>query len=90
MQLWATSGQDASGYIHEWLARGPGATMDATGGRVMGDTTTLYIIEAYEIYRETNDAAFVTESWSSIKRAIAWMVENALGNAAVRYFPCLQ
>lgn len=83
MKIWAASGQDKTGFIREWLARGPGAAMDVPGGRVMGDTTSIYVIEAFELFRETGDAAFVAEAWPSLRRAILWMTGNAYQPAAV-------
>lgn len=53
MEVWSTSAQASDGHINEWLSQGPGSEIDVAGGRVMGDTTTLYIIELFEIYRET-------------------------------------
>lgn len=51
--------------------------MDVGGGRVMGDTTTLYLLEMYELYLHTGNKTFVTSKWTSAQRALAWLVANA-------------
>ena len=47
------------------------------GGRYMGDTTSLYLLEMYEIYKHTGNRTFVYLQWAPAKRAVAWMIGNA-------------
>lgn len=71
------SGQDASGYIQEFLGPFGVGPFDIPGGRIMGDTTTLWVVELYEVWKETGDDALVAELWPTAARAIGWLVENA-------------
>ena len=43
----------------------------------MGDTTSLYLLEMYEIYRHNGNRSFIAGQWDSAKRATAWMIKNA-------------
>lgn len=46
----------------------------------MGDTTSLYVLELYEIYRHTGNTSFIVVKWPSAQRAVHWMIANAMGN----------
>ena len=46
----------------------------------MGDTTTLFILELYEILQHTADIAFVKKMWPSAKNALEWCMGNANKN----------
>lgn len=54
--------------------------LDQPGGRLMGDTTTLFVLELYEILLETGNMTFVQSMWPSAKRAIEWCMKNANGD----------
>jgi len=41
------------------------------------DTTSLFIVELYEILTHTGDMDFVTKMWPSARRALAWCMGNA-------------
>jgi hypothetical protein len=78
LEAWSTFAQAADGHIWESLGY-TGRPMDDGGGRVMGDTTSLYLLEIYEIWRHTGNLSYVQSKWNSTKRAAAWMVTNAEG-----------
>jgi len=55
--------------------------MDTGGGRYMGDVTSLYLLEMYEVYRHTGNRSFVSTQWAAAKRAVGWMVGNAMNGS---------
>eukprot|EP01050_Picozoa_sp_SAG11_P024206 SAG11_NODE_5087_length_1668_cov_1.455704_2_plen_99_part_00 len=58
-KAWSTFAQDAhDGHIWESLGY-TGKPMDSGGGRYMGDTTSLYLLEMYEIYRHNGNKSFI-------------------------------
>ena len=45
---------------HVWESLGyTGNPMDTGGGRLMGDTTSLYLLELYEFYRHNGNKTYV-------------------------------
>ena len=76
---WGTWAQATDGHVQEWLSN-TGIPMDQPGGRVMGDTTSLYLLELYELWRNTGDGSLALAQWSSVQQAVKWMIENALGS----------
>eukprot|EP00038_Savillea_parva_P009621 m.184763 g.184763 ORF g.184763 m.184763 type:complete len:1027 (+) comp16225_c0_seq1:84-3164(+) len=76
MDAWSSFAQDADGHVWESLAY-TGKPMDVGGGRLMGDTTTLYLLEMWEILLHTGNTSYVKSKWASAKNATAWMIGNA-------------
>lgn len=76
MDAWSTFAQAADGHVWESLGY-TGKPMDNGGGRIMGDTTTLYLLELYEILLHTGNQSYVKSKWASAKNATAWMISNA-------------
>jgi len=76
LRKWA-SGQDASGFIQEFLGPFGVGPFDIPGGRIMGDTTTLWVVELLELWRNTGDDALVAELYPAAARAVAWLIGNA-------------
>lgn len=77
MEAWSTFAQDPKdGHIWESLGY-TGKPMDQGGGRLMGDTTSLYLLEMYELLRHNGNKTFIQEQWPSAKRAVDWMIGNA-------------
>eukprot|EP00912_Choanoflagellata_sp_UC4_P002296 UC4_evm1s1444 len=76
MEAWSTFAQDQDGHIWESLGY-TGKPMDVGGGRLMGDTTSLYLLEMYEILLHSGNLSFIKNQWNSAKRAIDWMILNA-------------
>jgi hypothetical protein len=54
----------AAGYL-DWFK-------DYPYGYIHGDTTPFYIAACYEYFRMSGDAAFLKQSWPSLKRAYDW------------------
>ena len=80
MDAWSTFAQDPKdGHIWESLGY-TGRPMDDGGGRYMGDTTSLYLLEMYELFRHNGNLSFVKSQWDSAKKATAWMIGNAMGD----------
>ena len=67
MAAWSGFAQRADGSVWESLGY-TGKPIDVGGGRVMGDTTSLYLIEMFEIYRHTGNRSRVALQWASARR----------------------
>ena len=70
--------QQPNGMITESLSGGcMGATgrLDGGGGRVMGDVSTVFVIEALELHEWTNDTTFLAELEPVVRNAISWFVD---------------
>ena len=76
LRKWA-SGQDASGFIQEFLGPFGVGPFDVPGGRIMGDTTTLWVVELLELWRGTGDDALLDDLYPTAARALAWLMANA-------------
>ena len=64
------------GYVNE----NPGFAQGDVGnnnGRIMGDTTTIWLLELLEIYRHTGDRSLIDSYWPQITRAANWQIQNA-------------
>ena len=62
----------------------PGA-LDEPSGRVMGDTTTLYVVEVAEWWHLAGDTAELVGKWPSVQRAVTWLLGNAASTGLPRY-----
>jgi hypothetical protein len=51
--------------------------MDQPGGRVMGDVTTVWLLNLLDIYRNTGDIDFLTEMWPVAAGAARWQIGQA-------------
>ena len=72
--------QQDDGFIHEQLSQGcfsVDSQLDDAGGRVMGDSATGFLLEAWQIYSWTGDRAFLDSIWPNIRRAAAWQVQRS-------------
>ena len=56
----------------------------------MGDTTTLWVVELLELWRNTGDDALLADLYPSAAKAIAWLIDNAspLGLPEKLYCTC--
>ena len=68
------AGQLPDGHIPEYLGAFGLGPLDQTGGRTMADTTTLWIVELYEMYINTGDLAVVEKYWPNAVAAIKWQI----------------
>lgn len=76
MYAWAKY-QQTNGMIQETLSVGCGgdtAPYDQHGGRNMGDVTTIFILETLELYRWTNDFAFLKDMYPHVVAGVQWQI----------------
>jgi non-lysosomal glucosylceramidase len=73
------SGQLPSGVIQEFLGPFGVGPFDVPGGRIMGDTTTLWVVELLELWRSTGDGALLADLYPTAQRALQWLMANAAG-----------
>ena len=75
-----TEGAD-SGMLNEFLSPGcfgpVGQWRNAAGGREMGDVTTLFIAEIYELYAWTGDMEFVSDMYPHVVRGMEWQIRRS-------------
>lgn len=71
------SGQAPDGHIPEFLGPFGVGPFDVPGGRIMGDTTTLWVVELFELWRSTGDAALLAELYPTAVLALGWLMGNA-------------
>jgi hypothetical protein len=64
--------QQADGHITE---NPPFHVGGHCGGRVMGDTTTIWILEVLEIYQSTGNFTRLQEVWPAVVRGLNWQIE---------------
>ena len=69
-----------SGYVYESLAGFNLGKFDAPTGRVMADTTSIVVLEVYELWRHNGDTSFVRRLWPNVTRAVSWCIGNANGS----------
>ena len=82
-----------------WIAgsagRVTGPMDESAGGRVMSDTTCIFILDAYQVYLNTADLPFVKATWPHLVRAAQWQINRTIeGNGfphhlQVCFTPCL-
>ena len=77
LTAWGTWAMMKDGHVAECLGGFGHGPMDVPTGRVMGDTTSLFVLELYELWRHTGDEAFVKPLYPSVQRAVAWMIANS-------------
>ena len=64
----------ADGHVNENPGFFPG---QSGGGRVMGDTTTIWLLEMLEIYQHTGEMTLLLELWPQVQRAATWQIKAA-------------
>ena len=79
LRKWASGQVLPAGYIQEFLGPFGVGPFDVPGGRIMGDTTTLWLSELYEIWLSTGDNDLLAELWPTAARALEWAISNAGG-----------
>jgi non-lysosomal glucosylceramidase len=67
-------GQAKDGHIPEYLGSFGLGPLDNPGGRVMADTTTLWLVELYEFWINTGDRVLLDEMWPTAAAAVAWQI----------------
>ena len=51
--------------------------MDSGGGRIMGDVTSVFLLETYQVWRQQPDRGWLQSVWPSIIRAVHWQVDRS-------------
>lgn len=83
--------QQADGMITESLSggcMGATGTLDGGGGRVMGDVSTVYLIETLQLYEWTNDTGFLSEMTSSVLKAAQWFMHIGTAGTPLPHKQC--
>ncbi len=76
MRVWARFQLD-NGMVQEALAGGcggPPLAMDVGVGRVMGDVSSVWLLELVELFQHTGDLALLKELYQHVPWAASWMV----------------
>jgi glycogen debranching enzyme len=63
----------ADGHVNENPGFRPG---QPGGGRVMGDTTTIWLLELLEVYQHTGELTLIESLWPQVQRAAAWQIAS--------------
>ena len=69
--------QQGDGMIQEELSggcTGPIPPWESASTRPMGDVSSLFILEIWQLYAWSNDLAFVRELWTNISAAARWQI----------------
>ena len=53
--------------------------MDSGGGRIMGDVTSVFVLESLQVWRQTSDLQWLQSVWPSVIAAVEWEVERSEG-----------
>jgi non-lysosomal glucosylceramidase len=78
--------QQPDGFIPEELIEGgppsksmlPGtAPLDHPGGRVMGDSASVFMLGVWQYYLWTGDRAFLDSMWPHIRAAALWQIQRS-------------
>lgn len=48
---------------------------DGCGGREMGDTTTIWLLEILEIYQSTGNLTRLKQVWPAAVKGIQWQIQ---------------
>jgi uncharacterized protein (DUF608 family) len=72
--------QQPDGFIPEQLTTGcstPDSELGQPGGRVMGDSETVFLLWAWQIYAWMGDRQYLDRVWGTVKRAAAWQMRRS-------------
>jgi uncharacterized protein (DUF608 family) len=72
--------QQPDGFIPEQLTTGcftPDSELGQPGGRVMGDSETVFLLWAWQIYAWTGDRQYLDRVWENVKKAAAWQMRHS-------------
>jgi non-lysosomal glucosylceramidase len=90
MYAWAKY-QQPNGMIQETLTTGcvvDTASYDHHGGRTMGDVTTIFIIQTFELYRWTNDLTFLENMYPHVLKGIEWQLNVSSNFGLPEHLQC--
>ena len=77
VDAWSSWAQATDGHVYETLAGFNHGALDHPGGRTMADTTSLVVLEAFELWRHTANLTRLKHRWPNVKRAARWCIANA-------------
>jgi uncharacterized protein (DUF608 family) len=80
MLLEHTQSQQRDGFIPEQLTTGcfeVDSDLGKPGGREMGDSSTGFLLWAWQVYLWTGEKAYVDSIWSNLKNAAAWQMRRS-------------
>jgi uncharacterized protein (DUF608 family) len=72
--------QKPEGFIPEQLTTGcfaPESELGHPGGRVMGDSESVLILWAWQIYSWTGDRQYLDRVWANVKKAADWQIQRS-------------
>ena len=76
MRKWASGQQACGGCIYEYLGSFGLGPLDIPGGRIMGDTTTLWVTEVMELWHNTGDEDLLLELYPYVQIATRWAIKQ--------------
>ena len=53
--------------------------------RIMGDVTTVFIVETYHIYQWTNNSHFLKDMWPHVVKAVDWLIDEGTNGTGLPY-----
>jgi non-lysosomal glucosylceramidase len=77
MRRWASGQAACGGCIYEYLGSFGLGPLDVPGGRIMGDTTTLFVVEVFEYWIGLGDESILEEFWPTVTAAVDWAIKQA-------------
>jgi len=81
--------QIQSGSDTGMITENPGfRVQDGCGGRRMGDTTTLWMLEVLEIFLHTGNVSRVQEAWPAIVSAVNWSISMSTAQGLPAHLVC--
>ena len=81
--------QISSGSDQGMITENPGfRTQDGCGGRRMGDTTTIWVLEVLEIFRNTGNVTRLIEAWPSVVSAVKWSISMSEAQGIPAHLVC--
>jgi non-lysosomal glucosylceramidase len=76
MRKWAEGQTACGGCIYEYLGSFGLGPLDIPGGRIMGDTTTLWVTEVMEVWHNTGDEDLLMELYPYVQIATRWAIKQ--------------
>ena len=81
IEAWgASQALHSDGYLMEDLACSTLGVLDHPCDRTMADTTSLFIMEQYELYINTGDIDYLKKHYPVVTKGLWWMMNNAYSN----------
>ena len=88
MRKWASGQAACGGCIYEFLGSFGLGPLDVPGGRIMGDTTTLFVVEVYEYWIGTGDESLLAEFYPTVRTATEWAIAQGGADGLPTHLVC--